>query len=185
MGPEKPPARTTYTWYLAASWRARETARTCRAETARRAPHWTCNADWLDIDLDEPTMAVADAYCAGSADVLVLLDPDTPTPGKLTELGIAIASGVPAYLVHLPGQSPPDDDAHRNIFERLVGPPVAWRQWIEAPFDEWRNRRYRAHVIARALNKGDLLRARKWTAPQTPLDEAARTLLAHCERRAP
>ena len=171
------------TWYLAASWSARDAARQCRIETAKVAPGWTCTAEWLDVELDHATMAAVDACATASADALVLMGPQTPTPGKLTELGIALACAVPAYLVRLPGEAPPAHGTHRNIFELLAGAPVAWEQWIEAPFAEWTSRKERARTIARAIRAGDASRCRNEIETDESVGEQARDLMARTRAR--
>ena len=148
-------------YYLAASWTARKDARGWREAITEAAPAWQCTSHWIDIDLDTDTMAAIDACGAAQADALVLVGGLNKSPGKHSELGIAIALGVAVFHIRPPGEEPPGEGTHENIFDVWIGSAMAWEEWIAAPFDDWEERRRTSQRLAQAIEAGNALSARQ------------------------
>ena len=161
-------------WYLAASWAVREEAARLRDETRRRAPQWHCLSHWIDYDGDRGSMAAVDACGAVRVEALVLLAGARVSPGKYTELGLALASGVPVWQVRPEGEGPPPPQAHTNIFDELVGTAVAWETWLARPFAGRRERHAHAVAVASAMRSGDALGLRSLTRSAAGDDDEGR-----------
>ena len=94
------------TYYLAGSFVHRARLRDIRRQIAERHPDWRCRARWLDFD-DETErnpelVAAMDAHDALTSDAMVFVRGLPSSPGKHTELGFALAHGIPVHVITPP-----------------------------------------------------------------------------------
>ena len=94
---------TDPTYYLAASYIRRHSARALRSQIKDAAPTWRCTSRWLDWEEtaeDDPARTAAyDAADLFASNAIVMVAGPPYSPGKACELGLAIAHSLPVYTV--------------------------------------------------------------------------------------
>ena len=95
--------RQPHLYYLAGSFAERNRLRDLRTEINTACPHWSCCATWLDLEPattpELPLVALLDAHDVLRADALVFVRGAPHSPGKHTELGLAIAAAIPIHIL--------------------------------------------------------------------------------------
>ena len=125
---------TNRTYYLAGSFIRRQSLQAVRARIADAFPNWDCSARWLDIESeseeDMPTIALVDAHDVLRSDALVFVRGQPNSPGKHTELGLAIAAAIPVHVVTPEWTAKTEREP--CIFLKLVASAMPLEDWLRS-----------------------------------------------------
>ena len=123
---------TRPSYYLAGSFVRRESLRDVRTRINTAFPNWDCSARWLDIESEADehiaTIALIDAHDVLCSDALVFVRGQPYSPGKHTELGLAIASAIPIHVVTAEWTT--DTEPEPCIFLELLPPAMLLDTWV-------------------------------------------------------
>ena len=163
---------TDPTYYLAASYIRRHSARALRSQIKDAAPTWRCTSRWLDWEEtaeDDPARTAAyDAADLFASNAIVMVAGPPYSPGKACELGLAIAHSLPVYAVTVAEE--PDLASELCIFMHLVTPIMRASDWLEAqPFHDIEEKTAEAHSRSEMLSR--VTSTTPWRGQQRPAED--------------